>query len=974
MSHTHHTSASSSNFQLIFDNALKAYEKRTKKGLLTHPLAAQLQRCNSPSSILDILQEQVQELNQSQRRNERWTRWLDPTVKVLHAFSETLGKSVTLAFPPAKAIFTAVGVLLLAAKKVRASQGALFELFERLEAFFQRLEIYTEAALDQRMVDTVTKIMAEVLNIIGIATKEIKQGRTKKYVKKLFGNRTDIEDALKRLDFLTQEEAQMAAAQVLKATHAVDDTGRVRGVADIALSVDDKVTAAIDDVKKATVVMQQAADDVDQAKRNQLRQDLRRWLSPQDPSTNHNIACNAHHKGTATWFFEGRTYNEWKSTDSESLLWIHGKPGSGKSILCSAIIEDVKTMCDAGHASIAYFYFDFRDINKQHWRDLVPSLLTQLSSRSGPRCDILSRHYSDHDDGAQQPNDDTLTQCLKGMLELPDQRPTYLIIDALDECSNVSGIPTSRKRVLQLVKELVDLHIPNLHICVTSRPEVDIRDVLEPLTSRRVSLHDQSGQKKDIEDYVRSVVYSNSEPIMRRWKKEDKELVIETLSERADGMFRWIFCQLEVLRDCLPSSVRRTLTELPESLDETYERILKEIKKPNRAHARRVLQCLVVATRPLRVVELAEVLAVDFDDAEGIPRSKPDWRWEEQELALLSACSSLIAIVQGDDSRVVQFSHFSVKEFLTSPRLATASAEVSNYHIDLEPAHSILAQACLGVLLQIQDDVEGCTPEDHPLARYAAEDWTTHAQFGQVSSRLRKGMEYLFDANKPHFNVWLTLWDIDTYPNDDATFYYFAISRKSPAAPLYYAALCGFHDLVEHLITKHPQDVNAHGGHYVSPLVAALAGEHFQTADLLCRNGADPNVRGRWKIAPLHSAASFDILEVIRKLIEYGADINAENEGGYTPLHCASACHRFKDDSVLRLLLEHGADVYARGKDGWTPLHSASSNGSLEAVRLLLEHGADVEAKKNDGKTALQEAADGGYDEVVELLRERGAK
>jgi hypothetical protein len=122
------------------------------------------------------------------------------------------------------------------------------------------------------------------------------------------------------------------------------------------------------------------------------------------------------------------------------------------------------------------------------------------------------------------------------MLKLPDQRPTYLIMDALDECPNVSGIPTSRKRVLQLVKELVDLCIPNLHICVTSRPEVDIRDVLEPLTSRRVSLHDQSGQKKDIEDYVMSVVYSNSEPIMRRWRKDDKELVIETLSERADGM------------------------------------------------------------------------------------------------------------------------------------------------------------------------------------------------------------------------------------------------------------------------------------------------------------------------------------------------------------------------------------------------------------------------------------------------------
>ena len=195
-------------------------------------------------------------------------------------------------------------------------------------------------------------------------------------------------------------------------------------------------------------------------------------------------------------------------------------------------------MCDARQASMAYFYFDFRDIKKQHWRDLVLSLLTQLSSRHDPRCDILSRLHSEHDKGAQQPGDDTLTKCLKEMLKTPDQRPTYLIIDALDECSDVSGIPTSRKRVLQLLEELVDLHIPNLPICVTSRPEVDIRDVLEPLTraSRQVSLHAQNGQKKDIKDYVKSVVYSNSEPIMRRWREEDKILVIETLSERADGM------------------------------------------------------------------------------------------------------------------------------------------------------------------------------------------------------------------------------------------------------------------------------------------------------------------------------------------------------------------------------------------------------------------------------------------------------
>jgi hypothetical protein len=187
---------------------------------------------------------------------------------------------------------------------------------------------------------------------------------------------------------------------------------------------------------------------------------------------------------------------------------------------------------------------------------------------------------------------------------------------------------------------------------------------------------------------------------------------------------------LEVLRDCLPPSVRRFLEELPESLDETYERVLKEIKKPNRDHARRILQCLVVVIRPLRVEELAEVLAVDFDDAEGIPKLKTGWRWEDQERALLTSISSLIAIIDTGFSRVVRFSHFSVKEYLTSARLATSSQDISRDHIVLEPAHTTMAQACVSVLLQLDDrNEQNDVRENAPLARYAAEYWVDHAQF-----------------------------------------------------------------------------------------------------------------------------------------------------------------------------------------------------------------------------------------------------
>ena len=189
---------------------------------------------------------------------------------------------------------------------------------------------------------------------------------------------------------------------------------------------------------------------------------------------------------------------------------------------------------DAGTASMAYFYFDFRDVDKQRLHNLLPSLLIQLSSRSDPCCDILSQLYSTHDRGAQKPNDRAMVECLKEMLTLDTKRPTYIILDALDECSNSSTIPSPREEVLGFVNELVDLHLSNLHICVTSRPESDIQALLGPLTSRPVSLHDESGQQHDIADYVSSFVHSDRR--MGRWRDEDKDLVIKTLSEKADGM------------------------------------------------------------------------------------------------------------------------------------------------------------------------------------------------------------------------------------------------------------------------------------------------------------------------------------------------------------------------------------------------------------------------------------------------------
>ena len=191
-------------------------------------------------------------------------------------------------------------------------------------------------------------------------------------------------------------------------------------------------------------------------------------------------------------------------------------------------------MRSIGLATMAYYYFDFRDVKKQDCYGLLSSLILQLATESDSCCPILSQLYSDNARGIRKPTISALKKCMTDMLSIPGQGPIYILVDGLDECPNLSGTPSAREEVLDLIEELVDLKLPNVHLCVASRSEMDIRMVLEPLASLKICLHDESGQKVDIIAYIQSVVRSDRN--MRRWKEEDRQLVIGTLSDRADGM------------------------------------------------------------------------------------------------------------------------------------------------------------------------------------------------------------------------------------------------------------------------------------------------------------------------------------------------------------------------------------------------------------------------------------------------------
>jgi hypothetical protein len=200
----------------------------------------------------------------------------------------------------------------------------------------------------------------------------------------------------------------------------------------------------------------------------------------------------------------------------------------------SNIIEEIETMRKSGLASLAMYYYDFREDQKKDFRGLLSSLLSQLCDQSDSYYNVLSNFYSTHRDGQQIPGDDELVQCLKGVLELPKQAPVFLVIDALDECSNTSTMPSPREKVLKLVVQLIESRLTNLRMCATSRPEIDIKVVLEPLAFHSISIHDERGQMEDIENYIRSVI--NTDPKNQRWRQEDKQVVIDVLTQHADGM------------------------------------------------------------------------------------------------------------------------------------------------------------------------------------------------------------------------------------------------------------------------------------------------------------------------------------------------------------------------------------------------------------------------------------------------------
>jgi len=467
--------------------------------------------------------------------------------------------------------------------------------------------------------------------------------------------------------------------------------------------------------------------------------------------------------------------------------------------------------------------------------------------------------------------------------------------------------------------------------------------------------------------------------------------------------FRWVFCQLDALRQCFIPDIRKTLNELPTTLDETYERTLERIPKKKQQHAHRLLQCLVAAIRPLHVEELGQIFAMGFD-TDVTPTVKEGWRLDNLEEAMLSACSNLIVIIDHEGSKVVQFSHFSVKEFLLSDRVRTSGVgAIRQYHIPIDVAHTILAQACLKVLLQLDGEIDKKRLSMFPLAFYAAQHWFDHAKYEDVASRVQDDMEQLFNPNKPHLAAWVWLHGADQNWDRQSIDRLTDHPSHPEEAPLYYAVTCGLSGPTEYLINTHGQDVNAKCStrrtllHVVSgkgnldavslllrhradvnltseqertPLCEAYDGGHLEVMRLLLKNSAAPDVRYDHVGLLTYHAACVGRAKAMRLLLEHEADVNAISSFNCTPLHWASTAGHA---NVVEILLEREAEINAVSDFG-TPLFLASYMGRLNVASLLIERKADMHIRGINNLTPLQAAEARGKAQVAQLLLGHGAK
>ncbi|SMQ55633.1 unnamed protein product [Zymoseptoria tritici ST99CH_3D7] len=798
------------------------------------------------------------------------------------------------------------------------------------------------------------------------------------------------------------------------------------------------VAADTKETAKRTAFIESAVTDISTqtqqllaSKQSDQFKKITHWLSPPDPWTNHASARQRHEPHTGAWLLDHRSYLDWKA-GTERHMWLYGKAGCGKTVLCSTIIEDMRRHCgnlsNVGHA---IFYFSFSDDQKQTFKDLILSLAVQLAWKE-PGLSMLQQAYEKP--GSTEPSTEELKKIVLSMIQSYDR--VYLQLDALDECPESNDV---RQQVLDGLERLSQQG-SNLAIFATSRELRDVHEAMDRLGAESLVVPTRAVDI-DIQRYVMTTV--SHDPRLGRLSPETKILIQDTIAQKADGMFRWAYCQLQELKklkSTKPKYVKDALLSLPSTLDETYERMLTGIEERYRDEALTLLQWITYARSPLTLGELAEATIINPEGAGSVDL---DERGDiEDTLDILSGLITVISKSEGNEEEqwtddessygdsasgirddpdaatfvhkgdTVRLAHFSVQEYLESSRIRDGKAK--DFSLVVGVGHKFLAHSCLTYLEHYSASGEKTSTEEDlfefPLLKYAAEAWYHHSSLRQGGDVAR---EVSFLLSRQVKDDWRLVhrpdsgyWDDEPFKEERGYKTSSDEEMRNNGSALYYASALGLKVVASALIDGGAQvnerggylgsalqaasrrgtvamvqmlldagaEVNAQGGHYGNALqAAALAPGRTEVVQILLDAGANVNAQGGSFGNALQAASCIGSLSVVELLLDAGADVNAQSDGLYSTALEAAVDHGHTE--VAQKLIDAGADVNDP-EGGISPLLSASLRGWKDIVRSLLDKGADVNAQASEHtyRNALEAALAEGHEEVVQMLIDAGAE
>ncbi|KAJ7487141.1 ankyrin repeat-containing domain protein [Mycena latifolia] len=704
-----------------------------------------------------------------------------------------------------------------------------------------------------------------------------------------------------------------------------------------------------------------------------MRTNVEKWLHPANVAASGQDAANQRHGETGKWLLERAEFKEWIYAP-RSLLWLHGISGSGKTVLSSTIIEALR----ARKEPVVFFYFDTNNSGQRTVAQLLCTLVAHLSGQADSPSKTLSDLWRSHANGQHLPSNSALISEALIPVLMEFTRPVYIVLDALDECSE-------REKLLDSLNRVLDAVPSDIHLLLTSRPEVPHGT---NLVQRGVSLSLEGCVDEDIKSYIIEKLASQG----TEWTDKRKDQIRVGLLERSKGMFRLAALQLDRVLSCdgRESQVTKALSEMPTSLESLYDRILQDIADPDMVSTvSRTITWLMFSKRPMKLEEIIDTLAFEFDRQP--LQFNPAERMRPK--ALLAAWGGLVTVLEGT---TVKLAHASVNEYFLSaqrPRNLYGHSAFSE-----QAAHLLIARTCVAYLCnfdRILDDKADV--QRYPLALYAAENWAFHARFcdeirlvlGRADEIMQMpggGKNAVIRATDSHIYrptelieailellrresaQYISLCRLNDL--DEHWWEHRGFSRSAPILPpLYMSAWLGIGQVVQELL-RQGDHVNEPGGRYSSALQAACYQGHIDVVRLLIKHGADVNVQGGEYGNALQATSYEGNIDVLHLLIEHGADVNMQ--GGEYGNALQAASYRGHID-VVHLLIKRGADMNAQGGEYSTTLQAVSSWGHTNVARLLIECGADVNAQGGEDGTTLQAASSWGRTDVARLLIERGA-